>query len=64
VLKLISGEYRRTPGTEHLVGAGGQETWKFLALAEGDALLEFLYLRPWEKDKPPARRHMVRVIIH
>ena len=42
------------PQTE-LVGAGGVEEWKIVPLKSGTYYLYFVYLRPWEKDSPPAK---------
>lgn len=54
VLKIISSEYRM-PET-HIVGAGGKEVWTFKALSTGQTTIVFEYMRPWEKDKEPAKK--------
>jgi predicted secreted protein len=36
------------------VGAGGKEVWTFKAAGEGSPTIHFKYVRPWEKDVPPA----------
>jgi inhibitor of cysteine peptidase len=44
---------------------GGQVavTWTFKALAAGDAEISMKYVRPWEKDVPPVRKHIFSVQI-
>ena len=37
------------------IGSGGIEVWKFKALKKGRKDLVFYYVRPWEKNQPPAR---------
>jgi inhibitor of cysteine peptidase len=54
VLQLVSSEYRM-PETQ-MVGAGGKEVWTFKALSTGQTNIVFEYLRPWEKDKEPAKK--------
>lgn len=60
-LRLVKSSYRRPSG--RLVGAGGREIWTFEALAAGRATLRFEYIRPWEKDVPPARTRTFEVAI-
>jgi inhibitor of cysteine peptidase len=44
---------------------GGPETavWTFRALAAGEADIAMNYVRPWEKEVPPARTHVFHVTI-
>jgi predicted secreted protein/dienelactone hydrolase len=44
---------------------GGQEAviWTFKALAAGEAVIAMRYVRPWENDAEPLRRHLFRVRI-
>jgi predicted secreted protein len=37
-----------------MVGVGGEQELRFMARAEGFATLRLVYVRPWEKDVPPA----------
>jgi inhibitor of cysteine peptidase len=37
-----------TSSTHVLVGAGGKEHWKFLAVAEGETGIDLVYRRGWE----------------
>jgi inhibitor of cysteine peptidase len=46
VLKQVSHEYI-APDSE-VVGASGQEVWKFEALKEGTSTISLEYSRPWE----------------
>ncbi|MGB2601340.1 MAG: protease inhibitor I42 family protein [Candidatus Omnitrophota bacterium] len=47
-----------------LVGAPGVQIFRCEAMKRGKAKLVFEYLRPWEKDKPPAEKYIVKVIVH
>lgn len=38
-----------------LPGAGGLESWTFRAVERGEQSLKLEYLRPWEKNTPPAK---------
>lgn len=61
ILNLLKTEYQPSPGSQNRVGAGGREVWTFRAVGQGFTVIEFKYAREWEKDKPPARRHTLRV---
>ena len=50
-----SPSFARDPAREAMVGAGGVESWRFLASGVGHATLRFEYRRPWEKGAAPAR---------
>ena len=52
IVRSVGSEY--TPSRTDLAGAGGAETWTFLAVKKGSAKITLQYARPWEKDKPPA----------
>jgi inhibitor of cysteine peptidase len=39
------------------VGAGGKQVFRFQAQSPGTTVVELHYLRPFEKDKPPARTY-------
>jgi inhibitor of cysteine peptidase len=54
-------EYVPAPGD--LVGSGGEETWRFDAVAPGHTRIVLEYVRPWEHDQPPARTHAVDVTV-
>ncbi|MFZ5818396.1 MAG: protease inhibitor I42 family protein [Chloroflexota bacterium] len=55
-------EYKQSPGSEGLVGAGGVETLRFEALAAGQTRLTLGYMRAWE-SVPPVETFTVQVIV-
>ena len=57
------GEYVPDKNDPPRVGSGGKFVFKFIAAKPGKATLNFEYLRPWEKDKPPAEKFSVNVIV-
>lgn len=46
--------YSQDPAPKGKVGVGGKFTFRFQAIETGTAQLKFGYLRPWEKNLPPA----------
>lgn len=46
-----------------LMGAGGQVTLRFKAVAAGQTTLQLVYHRPWETDEPPAETFEVTVVV-
>lgn len=48
-IQLVERNY--APPSQSLVGAGGEETFNFLALKSGETEIIFSYLRPWEKEE-------------
>ncbi len=53
------------PGVEPGTGLGGgieHQVFKFRVLKTGPSTLRLEYARPWEKDKPPARTFMVKIL--
>jgi len=61
-LELIKREYI-DPSSE-LVGAGGDESFNFLALKSGQTEITFSYLRSWEKDIPPIEEKIYQITIN
>jgi inhibitor of cysteine peptidase len=61
VLKQVSHEYV-APDSE-LVGAAGQEIWKFEALREGTATISMEYSRPWEGGEKGERTYTLKVTV-
>jgi inhibitor of cysteine peptidase len=55
VLKLVRSTYAQSGAPTILVGAGGNDTFQLAAVKPGQQVLELNYVRPWEKDVPPAR---------
>ncbi len=49
---------RHAPG---MVGVGGEFVFKLKAAKPGKASLKLVYVRPWEKDKPPERTFSLTV---
>ena len=61
ILKQLSEKYEENnSGT---IGAVGTETWTFQAMAKGTTALVFEYVRPFEKNAPPAKTSKFKVII-
>lgn len=53
LIKLVRAEY--LPNKTDLVGSGGKSIWTFKAVRAGKAQIFFKYIRPWEKNTPPAK---------
>jgi len=65
-VKAVKNEYQNpkpAPGKGPVVGAGGQEVWVFKALKAGSTVIDFKYVRPWEKDKEPVKTASFQVVI-
>ncbi len=60
-IKLLGSEYN-APETR-LVGVGGQETWTFRAVGQGQTVIKLKYVRPWEKDVAPVKTASYMVIV-
>ncbi|MDZ4164856.1 MAG: protease inhibitor I42 family protein [Smithellaceae bacterium] len=54
VIRLIGSVYRVPETNPAVVGAGGKEIWTFSAVGKGKTEIFLKYVRPWEKDTPPA----------
>ena len=61
IIQLIRSEY--LPDKTELVGAGGKQVWVFKALKQGKTAISFKYIRPWEKNTPPAKEESFAIII-
>jgi inhibitor of cysteine peptidase len=46
------------------MGQGGTEVWHFQALKPGKTALNFIYVRPWEKNIPPVKKQKIEVKIN
>lgn len=57
------GEYESDPHPEGMVGVGGYEVWSFKAIATGETEISLVYVRPWEKDEPPAMTFKLKVVV-
>ena len=60
MIELVDRNYE--VGDEELVGSGGDETFEFKALGEGEAEITFSYSRPWESKQPIEKRVYTVVI--
>ena len=65
VVKLVNNTYEPAGAKDKdgkpLLGAGGREVWTFQAVGRGTAFISLHYVRPWEKDKPPAKSRSLEV---
>lgn len=61
VVRLVSSEY--TPVESKLIGSGGKEVWTFKTVGAGKADILFKYVRPWEKDTPPAKTESFSIVV-
>jgi inhibitor of cysteine peptidase len=61
IVKLVGSEYKG-PEAER-VGAGGEEVWSFQATGQGETSVSLVYVRPWEKDVPPAEARTFTVLV-
>jgi predicted secreted protein len=59
--RLLRSEYKRLDS--NLMGASGDMTWTFKALAEGKTEMKLNYIRPWERKEKPARTTNFVVVI-
>jgi len=50
LLSLVSSEYKPSPKTPPLVGAGGTHYFQFKALKKGTTEITLTYKRPWESE--------------
>lgn len=60
ILELLKTDYIIG---ETRIGAGGKEEWFFKVKAEGRVSIHLKYVRPWEKDKIPAREAVFVVAV-
>ena len=50
--------------TDHAIpGASGNQVFRFLLDASGTGTIEMHYIRPWEKDTPPAKVFKLLLIV-
>jgi len=57
-------EYVQRPHRPGMVGVGGVFVFKLKAVKPGKANMQLVYVRPWEKDKPPARTFSLDVQVN
>ncbi len=63
VAVLVTNTYAQAAPDTPRVGVGGHEVWTFKAVGAGQTAIALEYIRPWEKDKPPARTNVFTVIV-
>ncbi len=63
IVKLAGSEYKAIDTNTKRVGAGGNEVWTFRAEGKGKTTINLIYVRPWEKDAPPAKIAAVIIIV-
>lgn len=61
IIKFMSCEY--IAAQTGLVGSGGREIWSFRAVCHGKTNISFKYIRPWEKDVPPAKNLTFNIVV-
>ena len=61
LVRVLKSYYKRSDSK--LMGAGGNMTWTFKALAAGQTEMKLKYARPWEKMEPPAQSTNYVVVI-
>ena len=49
------------PTANGMVGTSGDEVWSFRAQGSGNAVLTYIYARPWEKNALPAKTFTLKV---
>jgi inhibitor of cysteine peptidase len=58
---LVDKDYLEVTEIRHgakqtkMVGRGTKDSWTFKAVRPGQTVVSFEYVRPWEKDSPPAK---------
>jgi inhibitor of cysteine peptidase len=60
VVKLVGSDYKAPQS--RLQGAGGTEVWTFRATGRGQTTIAMKYVRPWEKNVPPARTATFKIV--
>ena len=62
ILKEVSGEYVADETDENTAGAGGKYVYVLDGVKEGEATLEFSYVRDWEEEEEPETRVFVLTV--
>lgn len=50
-------------GAPGMMGAPGEETWRFTAGDAGEGALVLEYVRSWEEEQPPANLYEINVVV-
>ncbi|MFH1407106.1 MAG: protease inhibitor I42 family protein [Candidatus Omnitrophota bacterium] len=64
MLEFIRSRYIADRNTDDRIGAGGKEIWTFMGLEAGETEILLEYVRPWEKNIPPAEEKKFSVVIY
>ena len=57
------GDMKFKAADNQMPGASGHQIFRFSVEASGTGSLEFRYVRPWEKDTPPAKVFKILLIV-
>ena len=57
------GDMKFKAADNQMPGASGHQVFRFSVEESGTGSLEFRYLRPWEKDTPPAKVFKILLIV-
>ncbi len=57
----FQGEAWESPDTEGLMGTREYQAFRFIAQKADSSVVKFHYVRPWEKDAPPAKTYLIKV---
>jgi len=60
MLKLQSKRY--IPPKVQIIGGGGTEEWTFKSVRSGRVTIILEYVRPWEKNSPPAKQRIFSIV--
>ena len=66
IVKSVKNTYETAPrraGGPPMEGSGGKEVWTFKGISAGKTVIEFKYIRPWEKDKAPVKTAKFDVVV-
>jgi inhibitor of cysteine peptidase len=55
--------YQHPKRSDGMVGSGGTEIWKFMAVKKGKTSLCFSYSRPWERSIPPVKKNIWNITV-
>ena len=61
VVNFMKSEY--VVDEPRLIGSGGTEIWSFMAVGQGEARVNLVYVRPWEKGVEPVDRVSFAIFI-
>jgi inhibitor of cysteine peptidase len=63
-VQMLAEDYvEHKQGDQPIAGAGGTYIFRFKALTEGQAHIEIVYQRPWEKDVDPLRTYTLELTV-